>query len=93
MEWVSGESSVGAVVFVVLVCVWVYFCCCRRECVKDCRGLGLCKVGIVGWSVGGEYEGGRGSLVTEWGRIEGKVKAGGREWVRRGRVSCWRGEQ
>jgi hypothetical protein len=25
---VSGESSVGAVVFVVLVCVCVYFCCC-----------------------------------------------------------------
>jgi hypothetical protein len=40
-------------------------------CVKDYRGLGLCKVGIVGWSVGDECEGGRGSLVTDWGRVEG----------------------
>jgi hypothetical protein len=23
----NEESSVGAAVFVVLVCVWVYFCC------------------------------------------------------------------
>jgi hypothetical protein len=29
----------------------------------------LCKVGIVGWSVGDECEGGRGSLVTGLGRI------------------------
>jgi hypothetical protein len=36
-------------------------------CVRDCRGLGLCKVGIVGWSVGDEIEGGKDSLVTGWG--------------------------
>jgi hypothetical protein len=32
--------------------------------VRDYRGLGLCTVGIVGYSVGGEYVGGRGSVVT-----------------------------
>jgi hypothetical protein len=31
-------------------------------CVRDCRGLDLCKVGIVGFSVGDECEGGRSSL-------------------------------
>jgi hypothetical protein len=65
--WVNGESSVGATVFVVLVCVWVYFCCCRLSgffFVRDCRALGLCKVDIVCCSVGDECEGGRGSLVT-----------------------------
>jgi hypothetical protein len=75
----------GAAVFVVLVCVWVYFCCCRRGHLRDCKGLGLCKVSIVGWSVGDGCEVGRGSLVTDWGRMGGKVRAGGREWVRRGR--------
>jgi hypothetical protein len=29
-----------------------------------CRGLGLCKVGIVGWSVGDECVGEKGNLVT-----------------------------
>jgi hypothetical protein len=33
-------------------------------CVRDCRVWGLCKVGIVGYSVGDECEGGRVSLVT-----------------------------
>jgi hypothetical protein len=33
-------------------------------CVRDYRGLELYKVDIVGFSVGGEYEGGRDSLVT-----------------------------
>jgi hypothetical protein len=32
----------------------------------------LYKVGVVGWSVGDEYEGGRGSLVTGWGRMGGE---------------------
>jgi hypothetical protein len=32
-------------------------------CVRDCRDLGFCKVGIVGCSVGDECEGGS-SLVT-----------------------------
>jgi hypothetical protein len=71
--WVSGESDVGAAVFVVIVCVWVNFCVVKEGvCVRVCRGLGLCKVGIVGWSVGDEHEGGRGSLVTGWGTMEWK---------------------
>jgi hypothetical protein len=65
-----------------LVYVWVYFCCCGIGCL--CQGLqelGLCKVGIVGWSAGGECIGGRGSLLTVWGRMEGEGKDRGREWV------------
>jgi hypothetical protein len=43
-------------------------------CVRDCRGLGLCRVGIVGWSVSDECVRVRGTLVgREW---EGKVRAG-----------------
>jgi hypothetical protein len=38
-------------------------------CGRGCRGLGLCKVGIVSWSVGDECVGGRGSLATGWGRM------------------------
>jgi hypothetical protein len=37
--------------------------------VRDFRDLGLCKVGIVSWSVGDECVGGRGSLATGWGRM------------------------
>jgi hypothetical protein len=37
-------------------------------CVRDCRVLGLCQVGIVIWSVGDECGGG--CLVTGWGRME-----------------------
>jgi hypothetical protein len=51
--------------------------------VRDCRGLGLCKVGIVGWSAGNEYVGASGSLMTGWGRMEGESEGWGREWVRR----------
>jgi hypothetical protein len=47
--------------------------------VRGCRGLGLCKVGIVGWSVGDEYIGGRVSLVTGWGRMGEEGKGRGRE--------------
>jgi hypothetical protein len=52
-------------------------------CVRDCKGLGLCKVSIVGRLAGDECEGGRGNLVTDGGRMRGKGEAGGREWVRR----------
>jgi hypothetical protein len=38
-------------------------------CVRYCRGLGLHIVGTVGYSVGGECVGGRGSGVTDWGMI------------------------
>jgi hypothetical protein len=41
-------------------------------CDRDFRALGLCKVGIVGWSVGDESIGGSSSLVTGWGRIGGE---------------------
>jgi hypothetical protein len=34
--------------------------------------LGLCKVGIVGWSADGECVGGIGSVVTGWGRMGGE---------------------
>jgi hypothetical protein len=75
--WVSGKSNVGAAGFCVLVCVWVCFCCCSVGCLcQGLWGLGLCKVGTVVWSAGGEWVGGRGSVVTGWGRIGGKVKAG-----------------
>jgi hypothetical protein len=50
----------------------VCFCCCSIGCcVRDCRRLGLCKVGVVGWTAGDECVGGRGSLVTGWRRMEG----------------------
>jgi hypothetical protein len=48
-------------------------------CGRDCRGLGLCKVGIVGCSVGDECEEGRGSLVTGWGKMGGE----GECWAKR----------
>jgi hypothetical protein len=84
-----GEAVQGLLVFVVLVCVWVYFCCCSGVCcVRDCRRLGLCKVVIVGWSAGDECVGGKGSLVASWGRIGRECEARGREWVRRGRMCC-----
>jgi hypothetical protein len=48
-------------------------------CVRNCRGLGLCKVDIVGWSEDDECVGGRGSLVTGWGRMKGE----GEGWRKR----------
>jgi hypothetical protein len=45
-------------------------------CVRDCRGLALCKISIVGWSVGDECEGGeivKCQVREEW---EGKVRTG-----------------
>jgi hypothetical protein len=62
-------------------------------CVRDCRGLGFCKVGIVGWSAGHECVGGSDSLVTSWGRMGGEGEGSVREWLRRGRMSCWGGYQ
>jgi hypothetical protein len=56
-EW---RSNVGAAGFVALVCVWMHFCC--SACVRDCRGTGVCTVGIVGWLAGGECVGGWGSV-------------------------------
>jgi hypothetical protein len=61
---VSGESSVGLLVFVTLVCVWAYFCYSGGCLCQGLQGLGLSKVGILGWSAGDESVGGRGRLVT-----------------------------
>jgi hypothetical protein len=53
-----GEEAWGLLSFVAFVCVWVYFYCCSRGCcVRDCKWLGLCTVGTVGQSVGGECVG------------------------------------
>jgi hypothetical protein len=46
--------------------------------VRDCRGLGLCKVGILGWSAGDGCVGGRASLVIGLGRMGGEGKGRGR---------------
>jgi hypothetical protein len=54
---------VGAAVFVVLVFMYISVVVEEDVSVKDCRGLGLCGVGVVVCSVGDECEGGRGSLV------------------------------
>jgi hypothetical protein len=64
-EW--GKQCRGFL-FVLSLCVFLCISVVLVEvaCVRDCRGLGLCKVGIVGWSVGNECVGGRGSLVTGW---------------------------
>jgi hypothetical protein len=68
--WVSWGSW-----FLWSLCVFRCISVVEGACVRDCRGLGLCKVDIVGWSAGGECVGVRGSLVTGWGRWVGKVKA------------------
>jgi hypothetical protein len=44
-------------------------------CVRNCRGMGLCKVGKVGWSEGDECVGGRGKWRQVGGEWEGKVRA------------------
>jgi hypothetical protein len=74
-EWV-GKEKWGLLGFVALVCGCISVVV-EGACVRDCRGLGLCQVGTVGWSVGGECAGGRGSVVTGWGRIEGEGEEGG----------------
>jgi hypothetical protein len=68
--WVSVKSSVWAVGFCG-PCVWVYsVVVVEGACVRDCRELGLCKVGIVGWSAGDECVGGEwsGDRLGENGR-------------------------
>jgi hypothetical protein len=65
----------------------------KGDCVRDSRGLGLCKVGIVGWSVDDECVRGMCSLVTILGRIGREGEGRERQWVRRGRISCWEREQ
>jgi hypothetical protein len=62
-EW--GKQCVG-LLFLWSLCVFGYISVVVKEgvCVRDCRDLGWCKVGMVGCSVGDEHEGRRGSLVT-----------------------------
>jgi hypothetical protein len=60
---------VGKAVWELLIlsslCVFGYvFVVEEGDCVRDCRVLGLCKVSIIGCSVGDEYEGLRDILVT-----------------------------
>jgi hypothetical protein len=70
---VGGGSIVGASVFVVLICVWVYFCCRTRGCFcQGLKGLGLFKICIIGWSAGDECVGREGSLVIGWERMGGR---------------------
>jgi hypothetical protein len=57
----------------VLLPLCIFDCICivvvERACVRDYSGLGLCKVGAVGMSWGGECVGEACSVVTHWGRI------------------------
>jgi hypothetical protein len=63
----------------------------QGACVRDCRGLGLCKVGIVGLSVGDECVGGRCYLVTGLGKMGEEGEGRHRDCIRRDRTSCWGG--
>jgi hypothetical protein len=47
-------------------------------CVRDCRVLGVCTVGTIGYSVGDKCEGRRADMVTGW-RKRGGGKDRGRE--------------
>jgi hypothetical protein len=50
-----GEVVRGLLGFVVLLCVGcVSVVVVVGACVRDCSGLGLCKVGIVGWALDDE---------------------------------------
>jgi hypothetical protein len=78
MGWVSGGNDGGCCFLwplCVLECISVTVV--YGACVRDCRGLGLCKVGMVGWSASVQYVGGRGSLVTGWGERDGRLITGG----------------
>jgi hypothetical protein len=75
---VGGEEVWGLLDFVVLVCVWVYFCCSCGCLCQGLQGLGLYTVGTVSQSAGGECVRGSSSVLTGWGRIGGEVKIGKR---------------
>jgi hypothetical protein len=75
---VSGGSSVGPSGFCGPCGGYIPFVV-EDDCVRDCRVLWICKIGIVVLSVGNECEGGRGRLVTGWGRIEREGKGKRRE--------------
>jgi hypothetical protein len=92
---VSGGGNIGAsgVLWPLCVLGCTSVVVVWDVCVRDCRGLGLCKVGTVGWSEGKEYVGGSGSVVTGCGKIERGGEGIGRQWMRRSRKSSWEGEQ
>jgi hypothetical protein len=77
--WVSGGSCAGVPMWSLCVFGCISVVVVEGACDRDCTGLGLCKVGIVGWSVSDECVGGRYSLVTGWGRMGGEGKVWGRE--------------
>jgi hypothetical protein len=79
--WVSGGSSVGAAAFCVPCVSCISVVVVEGASVRDCRCLGLCKVGIVSLSVGDECVGGRCSLVTGWGRMGGEGEFRERQWM------------
>jgi hypothetical protein len=58
---------VWGLLFLWFLCVFEYISVVVEEgvYVRDCRELGLCKVGIVACPVGDKCEGGRGILVTD----------------------------
>jgi hypothetical protein len=58
--------TVWWLLFLWSLCVFEYIYVFVEEgfCVRDCKGLELCKVCIVGCLVGDKGEGRRGSLVT-----------------------------
>jgi hypothetical protein len=77
---VSGGSSAGAAGFCgPCACLGDFCFVVGGAFVRDCRELGLCKVGILGWSAGVECVGGRGILVTGLGRVGGESE--GREEI------------
>jgi hypothetical protein len=61
----------GSAAFVGLVRVWCISVAVEGACVRDCRGLGLCAVGRVGSSAGGECVRGKGNVVTVCWRMGG----------------------
>jgi hypothetical protein len=87
-----GEA-VWRLLFLWSFCVFVYISVIVEEsvCVRDCRGLGLCQVSVVGCSVGDECEGCRDSLVIGEGRMGGEDECWGKRVGRGDRTNCWMG--
>jgi hypothetical protein len=72
VKWVSRGRRVEPAGFCGPCLYWcIFVVVVEGACVRNCRRLGLCKVGIFSLSVGDECVGGRGSLVTGWRRMEG----------------------
>jgi hypothetical protein len=74
-----GEAE-WALLFLWSLCVFgcISVVVVEGACVRGFRGFGLYKIGIVGWSVGDECVGGRGSLVTGWERMGGEGEGRGK---------------